>query len=194
MRSARDAGVEGSFVLTFGDTDPLTAHYLRHSPFGSERESFGSEHALNVARTYRFYLQSHSDGDWLAFNFGRRIGMGAGIMSFGRDLKWATRSLGRTKGLSLAVVLTLALGIGANAAMFTLLRGVLLRPLVNRDEGRLVYIRQNADGKNAWFSVPEINDLTSRVKTLNSFGDFSIIGFTLVGLGEARTVQAGVVG
>src|SRR5436305_5945440 len=120
--------------------------------------------------------------------------MRAGIMSFGRDLKWATRSLGRTKGLSLAVVLTLALGIGANAAMFTLLRGVLLRPLVNRDEGRLVYIRQNADGKNAWFSVPEINDLTSRVKTLNSFGDFSIIGFTLVGLGEARTVQAGVVG
>src|SRR5436305_12783980 len=116
------------------------------------------------------------------------------VANFFRDLKLAARSLGRAKGLTLSVILTLALGIGANAAMFTLLRGVLLRPLVNRDEGRLVYIRQNAVGKNAWFSVPEINDLASRVKTLNSFGDFSIVGFTLVGLGEARTVQAGVVG
>src|SRR5205085_3359776 len=116
---------------------------------------------------------------------------GAGLM---RDLKGATRSLARAKTLSLAVILTLALGIGANAAMFTLLRGVLLRPLVNRDESRLIYIRQNADGRNALFSVPEIVDLQSRVKSLNSWGDFSVLGFTLTGLGEPRTVQAGVVG
>src|SRR5437763_2518274 len=105
--------------------------------------------------------------------------MRAGIMSFGRDLKWATRSLGRTKGLSVAVVLTLALGIGANAAMFSLLRGVLLRPLVNRDESRLIYVRQSASGNNALFSVPEIQDLRSRMKTLHSWGDFSVLGFTL---------------
>src|SRR5437588_8194518 len=116
------------------------------------------------------------------------------VANFFRDLKLAARSLGRAKGLTLSVILTLALGIGANAAMFTLLRGVLLRPLVNRDESRLIYIRQSTEGKNAWFSVPEIDDLTSRVKRLNSFGDFSIIGFTLVGLGEPRSVQAGVVG
>jgi len=116
------------------------------------------------------------------------------VASFFRDLKLAARSLSRAKGLTLSVILTLALGIGANAAMFTLLRGVLLRPLVNRDESRLIYIRQSVDGKNAWFSVPEIDDLTSRVKTLHSFGDFSTIGFTLVGLGEPRTVRAGVVG
>ena len=74
------------------------------------------------------------------------------------------------------------------------MRGVLLRPLVNRDESHLIYIRQNANGRNAWFSVPEIDDLQSRVKTLTSFGDFSVLGFTLVGLGEPRSVQAGVVG
>lgn len=78
--------------------------------------------------------------------------------------------------------------------MFSLVRGVLLRPLINRDESRLIYIRQSADGKNATFSVPAIEDLRSRVKTLNSFGDFSTIGFTMVGLGEPRSVQAGVVG
>src|SRR5579872_3972108 len=110
------------------------------------------------------------------------------------DLKIALRSLSRAKGLAITVVLTLALGIGANAAMFTLVRGVLLRPLVNRDESKLIYIRQSANGGNAWFSVPEINDIEGRSKTLTNFGDFSTLEFTLLGLGEPRTVQAGVVG
>src|SRR5579872_2619060 len=116
------------------------------------------------------------------------------LASFLSDLRVGARSLARAKGLTVTVILTLALGIGANAAMFSLVRGVLLRPLVNRDESRLVYIRQTANGRNAWFSVPEIRELTSRVKTLNSFGDFSVLGFTLVGLGEPRTVAGGVVG
>ena len=95
------------------------------------------------------------------------------------------------------MVLTLALGIGANAAIFTLVRGVLLRPLVNRDENRLIYIRQSAPGlgtENAVFSVPEMQDLRQRVKSLSAIGDFSTIGFTLNGLGEPREVRAGVVG
>src|ERR1700693_890376 len=107
------------------------------------------------------------------------------VMTFLRDLKFAVRSLGRTKGLAFTVVLTLALGIGANAAIFSLVRGVLLRPLVNRDEDRLIYIRQSARGigvDNVPFSVPEIQDLRARVKTLSAFGDFSTIGFTMVGL------------
>ena len=112
-------------------------------------------------------------------------------------MKFAIRSLARSKGFTITVVLTLALGIGANAAIFALVRGVLLRPLVNRDESRLIYIRQSAQGQgleNAYFSVPEIQDLKQRIKTLTSIGDFSTIGFTLVGLGEPREVQAGVVG
>ncbi len=113
-----------------------------------------------------------------------------------RDLKVAVRSLARTKGLAITVVLTLALGIGANAAIFSVVRGVLLRPLVNRDENRLIYIRQSAPGlgiENTAFSVPEIQDLQSRIKTLTEFGDFSTIGFSMVGLGEPREVRAGVV-
>src|SRR5947209_5831958 len=100
-------------------------------------------------------------------------------MNFLRELKFACRSLTRARGLTLTVVLTLALGVGANTAIFTLVRGVLLRPLVNRDEDRLIYIRQSAPGlgiENATFSVPEIHDLRSRVKTIATFGDFSTIG------------------
>lgn len=116
---------------------------------------------------------------------------------FWRDVKYALRSLAGAKGLTITVVFTLALGIGANAAIFTLVRGVLLRPLVNRDENTLLYIRQSARGlgmENAVFSVPEIEDLRQRVKSLSAFGDFSTIGFTLIGLGEPREVRAGVVG
>jgi putative ABC transport system permease protein len=118
-------------------------------------------------------------------------------MSFVTDLRFAARSLARVKGLAITVVVTLALGIGANAAMFSVVRGVLLRPLVNRDENRLIYIRQSAPGlgiENANFSVPEIDDLRARIKTLTAFGDFSTINFTMVGLGEPRVVRAGVVG
>jgi len=118
-------------------------------------------------------------------------------MSFITDLKFAFRSLTRAKGLALTVIVTLALGIGANAAMFSVVRVVLLRPLVNRDESRLIYIRQSAPGievENTTFSVPELIDLRSRMKTLTAIGDFSTIGFTMVGLGEPRSVRAGVVG
>jgi len=113
------------------------------------------------------------------------------------DLRFAARSLSRVKGLAVTVILTLALGIGANAAIFTVVQGVLLKPLVNRDEDRLVYIRQSAPGvgmENAAFSVPELKDLRTGVTTLTAFGDFSAIEFTMVGLGEPRVVRAGVVG
>src|SRR5215475_1299860 len=84
---------------------------------------------------------------------------GSKNMSFVRDLRVAVYSLSRTPGLAIAVILTLALGVGANAAIFTLVRGVLLKPLVNHDEDRLIYIRQSAPGirdENSTFSVPEI--------------------------------------
>src|SRR5713101_2088075 len=118
------------------------------------------------------------------------------VLTFLRDVRFAVRSLERNKGLAFTVVLTLALGIGANAAIFSLVRGVLLRPLVNRDEDRLVYIEQRAPGISPGgvpFSVPEIQDLRASVKTLSSFGEFSTVGFTMIGLGEPREVRAGVV-
>src|SRR3954469_16896140 len=119
-----------------------------------------------------------------------------------RDIRFALRALLRVKGLAATVVVTLALGIGANAAVFSVVRGVLLRPLVNRDEDRLIYIRQSspdagagAGAGNMTFSVPEVIDLQSRATTVSAFGSFSTVDFTLIGLGkEPRMVKAGVVG
>lgn len=118
------------------------------------------------------------------------------VAALGQDMRVGLRSLRRAKGLAAIIVVTLALGIGANAAIFSVVRGVLLTPLVNRGEDRLVYIRQSAPGlgaENLTFSVPEIADLTSRVTTISAFGDFSTINFTMLGFGEPRIVRAGVV-
>jgi len=117
-------------------------------------------------------------------------------MSFLHDLRVAIRSLSRARALWLTVAVTLALGIGANAAIFSVVRGVLLRPLANRDEDRLLYIRQSAPGigaDNTTFSVPEIADLGSNLKTIKELGTFSEIDFTIVGLGTPREIHAGVV-
>ena len=117
-------------------------------------------------------------------------------MSFLRDLKVAVRSLARARALWITVAVTLALGIGANAAIFSIVRGVLLRPLANRDEDRLLYIRQSAAGlgqTNAFFSIPEIKDIGAGLKTISELGTFSEINFTIEGLGEPREIRAGVV-
>jgi len=119
------------------------------------------------------------------------------MIKLAQDVRCALRQLRKTPGFTITVLLTLALGIGANAAIFTLVRGVLLKPLVNRDEDRIIYIRQSAPGlrdENTKFSVPEVQDLRAGVETLSEFGDFSTIGFTLIGLGEPREVNAAIVG
>ena len=113
------------------------------------------------------------------------------------DARYASERSGRTRPSRSSLSATLTLGIGANAAIFSVVRGVLLRPLVNRGEDRLVYLRQSAPGlgaANTTFSVPEIDDFKSRVTTIAAFGDFSTIDFTMLGFGEPRVVQAGVVG
>ena len=117
-------------------------------------------------------------------------------MPFSSDLTYVLRSLWKAKGFALAVVVTLGLGVGANAAIFSVVQGILLRPLPNRDEARLIYIRQSAPGiesPNAFFSVPEIQDIRSRSAQLAGLGEFSTLTFTVVGLGDPRQLRAGVV-
>jgi putative ABC transport system permease protein len=113
------------------------------------------------------------------------------------DLRFAARSLRRARVFTLAVVATLALGIGANTAMFTLLRGTLLKPLPNRDGERIVYLRQAAPGlgaRNTTFSMPEIGDIRAGAKTLAQVADFSTTTLTILDAeGHPTIVNAGVV-
>jgi putative ABC transport system permease protein len=111
-------------------------------------------------------------------------------------VRHALRSLVQSPGFSLAVILTLALGIGANTAVFSVLRGVLLRPLPHAGGERLVYLRQSATGtgqENVSFSVPEIVDLREQARSLGAVAEFSSLTFNLIGAGEPAQVQAGIV-
>ena len=117
-------------------------------------------------------------------------------MSFVADLRRVFRSLVRERAFSVAVVLTLALGIGANTAMFTLLRGTLLRPLPNREGERLIYLRQSAEGagqENVLFSVPEIVDIRNGVNSLSGIAEYSTMTFTMLADDDPKYVQAGVI-
>ncbi len=115
-----------------------------------------------------------------------------------RDATHTLRFLARNPGFTATVVLTLGLGIGANTAMFTVLRGTLLRPLPNRDGERLVYLRQSAPGaqhQNVLFSVPEIGDLRTASHTLSTVAEYSnAVPFTMVASdGHPERVSVAVV-
>ena len=113
-----------------------------------------------------------------------------------QDVRFALRSLRRAKGLASTVVLTLALGIGANTAIFSVVRGVLFKPLPNREGDRLMYLRQSIDGPGGadiGFSVPEVNDFRTGAKSLGAIAEYSPWAFTMQGEDGAVRVEAGLV-
>jgi len=112
------------------------------------------------------------------------------------ELRYAIRSLARARGFAVVVILTLGLGIGANTAIFSVVRGVLLKPLPHREGERLVYLRQSINGpggENIAFSVPEILDFRNDAKSLGGIAEYSGITYTLQGESEASRISVGLV-
>lgn len=112
------------------------------------------------------------------------------------DLRFALRSLAKARGFTLTVVLTLGLGIGANTAIFSVVRGVLLRPLPHHDGDRLVYLRQSVEGpggENVLFSVPEIDDFRDGARALGGIAEYSPMTYTLQGDNDAVRMTVGLV-
>ena len=113
-----------------------------------------------------------------------------------RDVRYGLRSLLGSRGYALTVVLALGLGIGANTAIFSLVNGVLLRPLPYADGHELVLARQQAPRAgtaNIPFSVKEISDYREQLPTLDGFVEYHGMSFTLLDRGEPDRVLTGVV-
>jgi putative ABC transport system permease protein len=111
------------------------------------------------------------------------------------DLRYAIRSLVRARGFAIAVILTLGLGIGANTAIFSVVRGVMLKPLPHRDGDRLMFLRQSVEAvheENVAFSVPEVNDFR-QAGSFAGVAEYSPITLTLLGEHDAVRIDVGLV-
>ena len=113
-----------------------------------------------------------------------------------QDLRYGVRGLKRNPVFAAAAVVTLALGIGANAAIFSVVHGVFLQALPYGGGDRLVRLRQDAPGINVSdlpFSPVEIADYASRNRTLAGLAEYHSMWFVLLGKSEPERVQTGVV-
>ncbi len=116
--------------------------------------------------------------------------------SLGHDLRSALRHLRSAPGFTLTAVLTLALGIGATTAIFSIVEGVLLRPLPFRDPGRLVILSDrlaglNVDGHDeAGVTIPEILAYQRETHAFTSLGGFTGASYELSGAGAPAQVNA----
>jgi putative ABC transport system permease protein len=116
------------------------------------------------------------------------------LESIAADIKYALRALRHSPAFTSIVVITLALGIGANTAIFSVVRGVLLKPLPHRDGDRLVYLRQSTDvsgGENALFSVPEVRDFHNGASALGGIAEYSPWSLTMLGTDKADERRCG---
>jgi predicted permease len=109
-----------------------------------------------------------------------------------QDLRYALRAIRRNPGFSAVVILTLALGIGANTAMFSVVNAVLLRPLPYHEPGRIarVYSAFRGQGQEQYaVSQPEFMDYKGLTNVFENAAAFSNVGFTLTGNGDPQRVN-----
>ncbi len=116
------------------------------------------------------------------------------MTTIGQDLRYALRNLLRYKGFSVAAVLTLALGIGANTAIFSIVQGVLIQPLPYQRDGQLYLLQQTATASiPPNFSVQELLDLRQSTTSFDQVVEYHSLNFSLLGRGEPERVRSGVV-
>ena len=113
-----------------------------------------------------------------------------------RDIRYACRTLLRSPGYSLMAIVTLGLGIGANTAIFTVINGVLLRPLPYAHPARIVSLKQTASriGPDPiGFSVQEVADYRDQSHSFSDLAEYHSMTFTLLGAKVPERVVTGVV-
>jgi predicted permease len=115
----------------------------------------------------------------------RRTGMWT---DFTQDVRYALRGLRRAPGFTAVAVLTLALGIGANTAIFSVINTALLRPLPYADGDRLVFIWNARDGQPEPLGPGRMRDMQRQATSFSGVAAISHISYTLTGAGDAERI------
>src|SRR4029453_1052736 len=113
-----------------------------------------------------------------------------------QDVRYGARSLRKNPGYAAAAILTLALGIGANTAIFSVVHGVLLQSLPYGGGDRLVRVRADAPGagiEDGAFSPLDVADIAAQSHSLSGVVEYHSMWFVLLGRKEPERVQTGVV-
>src|SRR3982075_438252 len=113
-----------------------------------------------------------------------------------RDIRFGVRTLTKNRGFALLAIVTLGLGIGANTAIFSVIAGVLLKPLPYGNADRLVLIRQSAPlaGRpNSGVSIRELYDYRAQTRSFDALVEYHQMNFDLLKRGEPDRVNVGVV-
>src|SRR5262249_24701766 len=118
------------------------------------------------------------------------------LESVGSDIRFSLRTLRTNPGYAAIVVVTLALGIGANAANFTVIDSVLLQPLTNQNSERIAVLHQRQPGQaqsELPFSTYDLADYRANLRSVDAVAEFHHMTFNLLGQGEPEEVHTGVV-
>ena len=122
--------------------------------------------------------------------------MSRAVEAIAQDVRYGVRNLRRNPGFAAMVIVTMALGIGANTAIFSVVNGVLLRPLPYANGDRLVVLHQQrplAGVEDTGFSYQEILDYRNQSQSLDGVVEFHDMWFILLGRPEPERVATGVV-
>src|SRR5713226_5267764 len=112
------------------------------------------------------------------------------VANLWQDLRYGARSLRKNPAFALVAVITLALGIGATSAVFSVVNSVLLRPLPFKDPDQLVWVwSRRPDNNKAPFSLPDFLDYRDQNQTLLGIAAYGNIGLSLSGTERTDRLQ-----